>query len=249
MDLTRYPTKSAGLFRKLQERAGTAARGRAADQPPGGSQANPPGVLTQFTGPPEFETAEEPSGPQGMPTAGLVSRPADGVDDVDVGRVVCATVVRAGELTGAVVVTGDACLVVGGSVVTGADVVTTGLGVTTGGAGGGGGGAMSADSAVVIAGTGAAGSAEVLSTLVGVSSDREAERNAFTPKNQASSTTAMTAASAAECCSRRLRASANSSASTSSSMGSSGFFAETDVPESPIPSFGTPFGDGIAACL
>jgi hypothetical protein len=184
-----------------------------------------------------------------MPTAGLVSRPPGGVDDVDVGRVVCVTVVRAGELTGAVVVTGDACLVVGGSVVTGADVVTTGLGVTTGGAAGGGGGAISAGRAVVIVGMGTAGSAEVLSTLVGVSSDREAERNALTPQNQASSTTAMTPASAAECCSRRLRASANSSASTSSAMGSSGFFAETDVPESAIPWLGTPFGDGIAACL
>ena len=85
-------------------------------------------MLTQFTGPPEFETAEEPSGPQGMPTAGLVSRPAaEWMTSTSVG-VVCATVVRAGELTGAVVVTGDACLVVGGSVVTGADVSRLGSG-------------------------------------------------------------------------------------------------------------------------
>ncbi len=36
----------------------------AADYPPGctpgGSQANPPGVLTQLTGPPPFETAAAP---------------------------------------------------------------------------------------------------------------------------------------------------------------------------------------------
>jgi hypothetical protein len=51
-------------------------------------------VLTQFTGPPEFETAEEPSEPHGMPTAGRVSKPPGGVVDVvDVGGVECGTVV------------------------------------------------------------------------------------------------------------------------------------------------------------
>lgn len=129
-----------------------------------------------------------------MPTAGLVSRLPGGVDDVVVGRVECGTVVCAGEFTDVLAVTrGATFVVVGGSVVTVVGAVTTGFGATTGGAGRGGGGA------VVIAGIGAAGSAEVVSTLVGVPSDGEAERSAFTPKKQASSTTAMTAASAAEC--------------------------------------------------
>ena len=128
-------------------------------------------MLTQFTGPPEFETAEEPSGPHGMPTAGRVSKPPGGVGDVVVvggvecGTVVCGTVVCAG----AVVVVCGTGLVVVGNVVTGA--LTTGRGPTTGGGGGGGGGAMNAGGAVDNAGTAAVGSAEVVSTLVGVSLD------------------------------------------------------------------------------
>jgi hypothetical protein len=125
-------------------------------------------VLTQFTGPPEFETAEEPSGPHGMPTAGRVSKPSGGFGDVVVvgeaerDTVVCGTVVCAG----AVVVTFGTGLVVVGNVVTG--VLTTGRGPTIGGGGGGG---MNAGGAVDNAGTAAVGSADVVSTPVGVSFD------------------------------------------------------------------------------
>jgi len=128
-------------------------------------------VLTQFTGPPEFETAEEPSGPHGMPTAGRVSKPPGSfvdVDDVvDVGGVECGTVVCGTVVcAGVVVVVFGTGLVVVGNVVTGA--LTTGRGPITGG---GGGGAMSAGGAVDNAGIAAVGSAEVVSTLVGVSLD------------------------------------------------------------------------------
>jgi hypothetical protein len=131
-------------------------------------------VLTQFTGPPEFETAEEPSGPHGMPTAGRVSKPFGDVDDVvDVGGVECGTVVCGTVVcAGAVVVTFGTGLVVVGNVVTGA--LTTGRGPTTGAGGGGGGGgagAMNAGGAVDNAGMAAVGWAEVVSTLVGVSLD------------------------------------------------------------------------------
>ena len=134
-------------------------------------------MLTQFTGPPEFETAEEPSGPHGMPTAGRVSKPFGGFGDVvDVGGVECGTVVCATVVcgtvvcAGAVVVTFGTGLVVVGNVVTGA--LTTGRGPTTGGGGGGGGaGAMNAGGAVDNAGMAAVGWAEVVSTLVGVSLD------------------------------------------------------------------------------
>ena len=128
-------------------------------------------MLTQFTGPPEFETAAEPSWPHGMPTAGRVSKPFGGFGDVVVvgdaegGTVVCGTVVCAG----AVVVAFGTGLVVVGNVVTGA--LTTGRGPTTAGGGGGGAGAMNAGDAVDNAGTAAVGSAEVVSTLVGVSLD------------------------------------------------------------------------------
>ena len=70
---------------------------------------------------------------------------------------------------GAVVVTFGTGLVVGGDVVTGA--LTTGRGPTTGAGGGGGAGATNAGGAVDNAGTAAVGSAEVVSTLVGVSLD------------------------------------------------------------------------------
>ena len=126
-------------------------------------------MLTQFTGPPEFETAEEPSAPHGMPTAGRVSKPPGGFADVvgvvDVGGVERGTVVCAG----VVVVVFGTGLVVVGDVVTGA--LTTGRGPTTGAGGGGGAGATNAGGAVDNAGTAAVGSAEVVSTLVGVSLD------------------------------------------------------------------------------
>jgi hypothetical protein len=123
-------------------------------------------VLTQFTGPPEFETAEEPSAPHGMPTAGRVSKPPGGFADVvgvvDVGGVERGTVVCAG----VVVVVFGTGLVVVGDVVTGA--LTMGRGPITAG---GGGGAMNAGGAVDDAGIAAVGPAEVVSTLVGVSLD------------------------------------------------------------------------------
>lgn len=118
-------------------------------------------MLTQFTGPPEFETAEEPSGPHGMPIAGRVSKPAG--DVVDVVDVECGTVVCAGAVVVVVFGTG---LVVVGNVVTGA--LTTDRGPSTGG---GGGGALNAGGAVDNAGIAAVGSAGVVSTLVGVSLD------------------------------------------------------------------------------
>ena len=124
-------------------------------------------MLTQFTGPPEFETAEEPSGPHGMPIAGRGSKPPDGVGDVgdvvDVGDVECGTVVWAGAV---VVVVGTGLGVVVGNVVTGA--LTTDRGPITGG---GGGGALNAGGAVDNPGIAAVGSAGVVSTLVGVSLD------------------------------------------------------------------------------
>jgi ribosomal protein L35AE/L33A len=51
-------------------------------------------VLTQVTGPPELETAAEPSAPQGMPIAGRVSRTfgPNGVVVVGFAAVVCGTV-------------------------------------------------------------------------------------------------------------------------------------------------------------
>src|ERR1700691_3398837 len=100
-----------------------------------------------------------------MPIAGRVSRPL-GVGVVvgggESGGVVCGTVVCAGAdvLADAEVVTGGEGLIV----VAGAGVVTMGCGVAIGGAGGAGSGAT-------IAGGGVVGSADVDSTLVGVSSD------------------------------------------------------------------------------
>lgn len=106
-------------------------------------------MLTQFTGPPVFETAEEPSAPHGMPTAGRVSKPFGGVGDVvDVGGVECGTVVFGTVVcVGAVVVAFGTVVVVGGDVVTGA--LTMGRGPTTGGGGGCGAGATNAGGALV----------------------------------------------------------------------------------------------------
>lgn len=158
---------------------------------------------TQLTGPPVFETVVVPvcSGPQGRPMAGRVSRPA--VGDVDCGPVVGDTAVcrGEGELVGGVVVAGGDGLLVGGVVATGAGGVTMGGGMACGGAGGAGGG-------VAVAGAGWArgvvGSAAVVSTLVGVSFDSEAERSALTPKNHASTTTTIVPAIAVVCSIRRL---------------------------------------------
>ena len=103
--------------------------------PPGGSQADPPGVSAQTTGAPEFDVAAEPGGPQGMPTAGRVSRPAGVVGVVGDGEcvvVVCATVVcgRADEVTGGVVVAANDGVGFGDVVSTGA---TGGGALTMGG--------------------------------------------------------------------------------------------------------------------
>jgi hypothetical protein len=106
------------------------------DQPPGGSQADPPGVSTHATGPPKFDVAVEPGAPQGIPIAGRVSRPVGVVGVVGDGEcvlVVCATVVsgRADEVTAGVVVAANDVVGFGGVVVTGA----TGLGALTMGGG------------------------------------------------------------------------------------------------------------------
>jgi hypothetical protein len=172
-------------------------------------------VPTQLTGPPVFETVVVPvcSGPQGRPMAGRVSRPAMG--DVDCGPVVGDTAVcrGEGELVGGVVVAGGDGLLVGGVVATGADGATMGGGMACGGAGGAGGGmacggAGGAGGGVAVAGAGWArgvvGSADVVSTLVGVSFDSEAERSALTPKNHASTTTTIVPAIAVVCSIRRL---------------------------------------------
>jgi hypothetical protein len=165
-------------------------------------------VPTQLTGPPVFETVVAPvcSGPQGMPMAGRVSTPAMG--GVDCGPVVGGTAVcrGEGELAGGVVVAGGDGLVVGGVVAAGAGGVTMAGGMACAGAGCAGAGG--AGGGVAVAGVGGArgvvGSADVVSTLVGVSFDSEAERRALTPKNHASTTTTIVPAIAVVCSIRRL---------------------------------------------
>jgi hypothetical protein len=167
-------------------------------------------VPTQLTGPPVFEMVVAPvcSGPQGMPMAGRVSTPAMG--GVDCGPVVGGTAVGRGEgeLAGGVVVAGGDGLVVGGVVAAGAGGVTMAGGMACAGAGGAGGGVAIAGGRVAVAGAGGArgvvGSADVISTLVGVSFDSEAERRALTPKNHASTTTTIVPAIAVVCSIRRL---------------------------------------------
>jgi len=172
-------------------------------------------VPTQLTGPPVFETVVAPvcSGPQGMPMAGRVSRPAMG--GVECGPVVGGTAVcrGEGELAGGVVVAGGDGLLVGGVVAAGAGGVTMAGGMACVGAGGAGGGmacggAGGAGGGVAVAGAGWArgvvGSADVVSTIVGVSFDSEAERRALTPKNHASTTTTIVPAMAVVCSNRRL---------------------------------------------
>ena len=165
---------------------------------------------TQLTGPPAFETVVAPvcSGPQGMPMAGRVSTPAMG--GVDCGPVVGGTAVcrGEGELAGGVVVAGGDGLVVGGVVAAGAGGVIMAGGMACAGAGGAGGGVAIAGGGVAVAGVGGArgvvGSADVVSTLVGVSFDSEAERRALTAKNHASTTTTIVPAIAVVCSIRRL---------------------------------------------
>ena len=127
-----------------------------ASHPPGGSQADPPGVSTQATGIPEFEVVVEPAGPQGIPTAGRGSKVV-----VDVGEcalVVCGTLVCASQDEVAVGVTVAArdAVTVGGLVVRGAGALTIGGGMAVAGAGRAGGVVVTEDE---------------VSALVGVSSD------------------------------------------------------------------------------
>jgi hypothetical protein len=95
-------------------------------------------VSTHATGPPEFDVAVEPGAPQGIPTAGRVSRLAEGVGVVGGGEcvlVVCSTVVsgRAEVVTGAVVVANDG-VGFGGVVVTAGGALTMGGGIAVVGA-------------------------------------------------------------------------------------------------------------------
>ena len=116
------------------------------------------GAFRQTTGAPEFDVAVVPSGPQGMPTAGRVSRPAGVVEvvgDGECGLLVVATVLDGGvdEVVGGAVVAkvvdggadevdGGADAVVaanggvgiGGVVIAGAGAVTMGGGMAVAGA-------------------------------------------------------------------------------------------------------------------
>ena len=120
-------------------------------------------MLTHVTGPPELDTAAEPSAPQGMPIAGRVSRPVGGV--VVAGLGFCTVIAGAVVCAFAVVV--GAALVVDGTVVVGVGLVTTG----GGGATGGGAGAMTIGRGAMSAGADVVGSADVVSTLAGMSFD------------------------------------------------------------------------------
>jgi hypothetical protein len=88
--------------------------------------------------------AVEPGAPQGIPTAGRVSRPVEGVEVVAVGEcvlVVDVTVVsgRADEVTGAVLVAVNDGVGFAGVVVTGGGALTIGGGMAVAGARGAGG--------------------------------------------------------------------------------------------------------------
>jgi hypothetical protein len=126
---------------------------------PAGSQADPPGVSTHLTGPPEFDSVDAPalSGPQGMPIAGRVSRPClRDVDGAELGLVVCGTVVGGAAVREAV--TGAEVVVFGDVVVAVVGALTTGC---RGAARRTGGGGISAGCDGVV------DSADLLSTLVG----------------------------------------------------------------------------------
>jgi hypothetical protein len=169
-------------------------------------------VFRQTTGPPEFDVAVVPSGPQGMPTAGRVSTPAGVVEVVgggECGLVVVATVLDGGAdqvVAGVVVATvvdGGADQVVGGAVVVANDgvgfggVVITGAGAVTMGGG------MAVAGAV--RGGGTLVTEDEVSTLGDVSSDLEPEPNAMTPNNPPTATAMMVTTSPAVCSRRRRR--------------------------------------------
>jgi hypothetical protein len=169
-------------------------------------------VFRQTTGPPEFDVAVVPSGPQGMPTAGRASTPAGVVEvvgDGECGLVVVATVLAGGAdqvVGGAVVATvvdGGADQVVGGAVVAADDgvgfggVVITGAGAVTMGGG------MAVAGAV--RGGGTLVTEDEVSTLGDVSSGLEPESNAMTPNKPPTATAIMVTTSPAECSRRRRR--------------------------------------------
>jgi hypothetical protein len=169
-------------------------------------------VFMQTTGPPEFDVAVVPSGPQGMPTAGRASTPAgvvevvgdgecglvvvatvlDGGADQVVGGAVVATVVDGGadQVVGGAVVAANEGVGFGGVVITGAGAVTMGGGMAVAGAVRGGGTLVTEDE---------------VSTLGDVSSDVEPERNAMTPNNPPTATATMVTTSPAVCSRRRRR--------------------------------------------
>jgi hypothetical protein len=169
-------------------------------------------VFRQTTGAPEFDVAVVPSGPQGMPTAGRVSRPAGVVEvvgDGECGLVVVATVLDGGaddvvggavvakvvdggadEVVGGAVVAANGGVGIGGVVIAGAGAVTMGGGMAVAGAVRGGGTLVTEDE---------------VSTLGDVSSGLEPESNAMTPNNPPTATAMMVTTSPAECIRRRRR--------------------------------------------
>jgi hypothetical protein len=160
-------------------------------------------VSTQATGEPTFDTAVVPVGPQGMPTAGRVSRPAGG----DVGDDVCDLVVGCTVVVGGEDALDGGVAVDGGVVVTGAlaagneGLVAAGVLAGAGATGSGGG--------VAVTGASRAGDVSVtdvpVSTFVGVSWDSEAERRYITPMNPPTATATTVSPSAAVCSIRRRR--------------------------------------------
>lgn len=145
---------------------------------------------------PEFDVAVAPAGPQGIPTAGRVSRLGGGVGVVGGGE--------CGPVVGATVVSGAE------DAVTGAAVVAAGDGATVGGVADGcvtivevGAGALTTGGEMAVAGAGRAGGTVVtedgVSTSVGVLRDSEAERRAMTPKMPPTATVRMARPSPAVC--------------------------------------------------
>jgi hypothetical protein len=133
-------------------------------------------VPTQLTGTPKFDGVVVPlcSGPHGIPTAGRLSAPGGGDDEVGVDEVGVVDMVVWVLVVGGVVVSG------GGAEVVVLAVVTGGGGVLVGALTVGGGGEFMAGDGVALAGgrgAGAIGATEdVGSTFVGVSSDSAGER-------------------------------------------------------------------------
>jgi hypothetical protein len=156
------------------------------------SHANPPGVPTQLTGTPEFESVVEPvcCGPQGMPTAGRESTATGGVVRGEGGLVIgegglviMGAIASAGDgvLAGCMIVAGEGGGVLGG-VVMGAGAMTVGSGEAAAGAGGGGGILVTRDG---------------VWTLVGVFWDSGVECSPITINNPTGTTTMVVSATVA----------------------------------------------------